>query len=85
MRRGRRKIEPRIYAYLQENPKMLDFIRQQPIWYRYLSRDGASRIPELEKEAKRFHGQTWSGRLNRMNEQVQMASMLINVANILKD
>lgn len=78
-------MERAIYLYLREQPKLLEFIRQEPRWYRYLLRDGAKRLPELEKEAKVFYGQTFSGHLNRVNDQVQMASMLINVANILKD
>ncbi|MCM3742251.1 YlbE-like family protein [Oceanobacillus luteolus] len=73
------------YQYLQNNPRALEFIRLNPIWYRYLSRDGVKRTQDLEKEVKIFFGQTFSGRLNRMNDQVQMASMLIQVANILKD
>ncbi|WP_405102428.1 YlbE-like family protein [Oceanobacillus sp. FSL H7-0719] len=73
------------YNYIKQQPKLVEFMRQRPIWYRYLSRDGATRIPELEKEAKVFYGQTLSQRLNRVNDQVQMASMLINLANLLKD
>jgi len=73
------------YFYLKQQPKLMDFIRQRPIWYRYLSRDGAARIPELEKEAKIFYGQTLSQRLNRINDQVEMAFTLINLANLLKD
>lgn len=73
------------YLYLRNRPELLKFMRQHPIWYRYLMRDGVNRLPELEKEAKIFYGQTFSGRLDRVNNQVQMASMLINLANILKD
>lgn len=73
------------YQYLRTNPRLLEYIRQHPIWYRYLSRDGIKRLEALEKEAKVFYGQTISGRLHRVNEQVQMASMLINLTNILKD
>lgn len=73
------------YFYLKQQPKLMEFIRQRPIWYRYLSREGATRIPELEKEAKIFYGQTLSQRLNRINDQVEMASTLINLANLLKD
>lgn len=73
------------YHYLLSNPKFIDYVRQNPIWYRYLLRDGVKRLPELEREVKIFYGQTISGRLNRMNDQVQMASMLIQLANILKD
>lgn len=73
------------YRYLKSQPNLLEFIRQQPNWYRYLSRDGMVRVQELEREAKIFHGKTLSQRLDRINHQVNMASMLINVADLLKD
>lgn len=79
------EMESAIYQYLRTKPELLEFMRHQPIWYRYLSRDGAKRLAELEKEANIFYGKTFSGRLSRVNDQVQMASMLINVANMLKD
>ena len=73
------------YYYLKEQPKLLEFIRYEPIWYRYLSRDGAARLSELEREAKIFYGQTLPQRLKRINQQMQMASMFIHAAELLKD
>lgn len=73
------------FLYLQNNPKIREYIRFEPIWYRYLSRDGLERIEELEIEAKRFYGLTFPQRMERFNQQLQMASMLMNVAKMMKD
>ena len=56
-----------------------------PIGYRHLSRDGLKRVNELENAAKVFYGKTLSQRMDRVNNQLQMASMLINMADLLKD
>ncbi|MGM8364245.1 YlbE-like family protein [Virgibacillus sp. W0181] len=72
------------YTYLKENPHLLQFVRYQPIWYRYITRD-PTRIYQLEKEAKLFYGKTFSQRLGQMNEQLQMAHMLISFAEAMKD
>ena len=71
--------------YLANNPKLQEFIRYEPHWYRHLSRDGLKRVNELENAAKVFYGKTLSQRMDRVNNQLQMASMLINMADLLKD
>ncbi|MHA6251404.1 YlbE-like family protein [Oceanobacillus sp. CAU 1775] len=71
--------------FLSNNPKLLEFIRHEPYWYRYLSRDGLKRVNELEREAKVFYGKTLAQRMDRVNNQLEMASMLINMADLLKD
>ncbi|HLT56845.1 MAG TPA: YlbE-like family protein [Bacillota bacterium] len=72
------------YQYLLSKPELLHFIRQEPVWYRYLSRDPDS-LALMEKEAKIFFGKTVSQRLGKMNRQVQMVHMLLQLANAMKD
>ncbi|HLR40676.1 MAG TPA: YlbE-like family protein [Virgibacillus sp.] len=72
------------YAHLRAHPELAKFVRYNPMWYRYLSRD-ANRLGELEKEAKIFYGKTFSQRLEKMNSQVQTISMLIQFAETMKD
>ena len=68
-------MNEKVYHYLQSNPGLLNFVRHNPIWYRYLSRD-PERIYELEKEAKVFYGKTFSQKIEKVSEQVQMVYML---------
>ncbi|HLR66037.1 YlbE-like family protein [Virgibacillus alimentarius] len=72
------------YSYLQNHPELLVFVRYNPVWYRYLSRD-PNKLEELEKEAKRFYGKTFTKRLEKMNNQVQMITMLMQFAGAMKD
>ncbi|MFD1849168.1 YlbE-like family protein [Oceanobacillus bengalensis] len=73
-----------VYHYLSKNPKLRDFVRYNPKWYRYLSRD-PSVLKMMEKEAKVFYGKTFPQRLEKMNNNVQMLNMLIQFADVMKD
>lgn len=77
-------MHPSCYTYLQAHPELAAFVRYNPRWYRYLSR-GADKIGEMEKEAKQYYGKTISQRLENMNNQVQMISMLMQFAGEMKD
>lgn len=72
------------YHYLQSRPDLLYFVRFNPEWYRYLTRE-PNRIYELENEAKRFYGKTFSQRLEKWSNQLQMAGMLMEFADLMKD
>jgi len=73
-----------VYNYLQANPDLLTFVRYNPIWYRYLSRD-PDKMFELEKEAKIFYGKTFSKRLEKFSEHVHLATMLVQMSQAMKD
>lgn len=72
------------YNYLSAHPDLANFVRYHPVWYRYLARD-PQRIYELKEEAKVFYGKTLQQRLERLNDQVQMVHMLIQIAGTIKD
>lgn len=72
------------YQYLQKNPELANFVRFNPVWYRYLTRD-PNRVFELVEEAKVYYGKTLPQRLEKLNNQVQMVNMLIQFANNTKD
>lgn len=73
-----------VYHYLQTNKHLLNFIRHQPMWYRYLSRD-PEKIHELEEAAKVFYGKTMSQRLEKVNEHIQLIHMLVQLSQLSKD
>lgn len=73
-----------IKEYLKERPDLIKFLRYNPEWYRYLSRD-PNNITDMETEAKIFYGKTFTQRLEKFREKVQLTSMLINMTEILKD
>lgn len=77
-------MDPSVLQYLEKNESLLFFVRYHPIWYRYLSRD-PDRIQELEKEAKKFYGKTFSQRIEQFGNNIQMLSMMMQFAGALKD
>ncbi|RKQ37376.1 YlbE-like family protein [Oceanobacillus halophilus] len=77
-------MDSSVYHYLLERPDLQNFVRYNPIWYRYLSRD-PSRISEMEKEAKRFYGKTFPQKIEKIGNNVQMLNMLMQFAGAMKD
>lgn len=69
------------YHYLKSELTLLEFVRHNPVWYRYLSRD-PSRIIEIEKEAKRFYGKTWPQQFEKAGNQLSMMKMLFQLATM---
>ncbi|BAC13403.1 hypothetical conserved protein [Oceanobacillus iheyensis HTE831] len=77
-------MDPSVQKYLKENPKLAEFIRYNPMWYRYLMRDPEN-IDKMKKEAKKFYGKTFPQQVNTISGQIQMARMLAEMAKAMKD
>ncbi|MDC3416503.1 YlbE-like family protein [Aquibacillus salsiterrae] len=77
-------MQPDLYYYLQQRADLLHFVRMNPQWYRELTRD-PSRIYDIEKEAKYFYGKTVPQRIEKLSSQMQMVSMIIQMAGAMKD
>ncbi|WP_138415051.1 YlbE-like family protein [Aquibacillus sediminis] len=77
-------MQPELYHYLQTRTDLLHFVRQNPKWYRTLSRE-PNRVGELEQEAKYFYGKTVPQRINKLSNQIQMITMLLQMAGSMKD
>ncbi|RDW18447.1 hypothetical protein CWR48_12825 [Oceanobacillus arenosus] len=77
-------MDPYSYQYISANPQLANFIRYNPIWYRYLSRD-PHRLMEMEKEAKKFYGKTFPQRIEKISSNIQMVGMLMQFADAMKD
>ncbi|WP_413379989.1 YlbE-like family protein [Alkalihalobacillus sp. 1P02AB] len=63
---------------LAEKPELRQFMRQNPIWYRKLTRN-PNQIPELEKEANYFYGKTLPQRVEKMQNNLGLAMMMIEM------
>lgn len=77
-------MHPQIYQYLKQEPELLQFVRYNPVWYRYLSRDPA-KIYELPEEAKRYYGKTFPQRVEKLRNQIEMIHVLAQFAEAMKD
>lgn len=75
------KMNRDCYHYLKSEPALLKFVRHNPVWYRYLSRD-PNRIVEIEKEAKKYYGKTWPQQFEKASNHFSMMKMLIKLATM---
>ncbi|MDG5788318.1 YlbE-like family protein [Evansella sp. AB-P1] len=67
-----------VYNYVRSQPDLHRFLRYNPMWYRKLSRNPFS-LKEMEKEAKIFHGKTFPQRMDRLQNSMNMAVMMLEM------
>ncbi|WP_078430637.1 YlbE-like family protein [Alkalihalobacterium alkalinitrilicum] len=67
-----------INMLLRSQPELKQFIRQHPQWYRKLSRD-PYQIKQLELEANQFYGKTFPQRMEKIQSNLQLAMMLVQM------
>ena len=77
-------MRPDIIRLINENHEFRAFIRQNPGWYRKLSRD-PSAIQSLEKEANYFYGRTFPQRVEKMQSNIGLAMMMMEMFKMGKD
>lgn len=71
-------MHPHVYQFLRVHKDLLNFVRKNPIWYRYLSRD-PDQISKLIKASKLFYGKTFHQRAERISNQIKMLHMLMQL------
>ena len=67
-----------VQLYINQHPEIKQFIRNNPMWYRYLSRNPESVI-QLEQEVKHFYGKTFPQKIERFQSNLNMAMMLLDM------
>lgn len=73
-----------IQYYLDQQPDLKYFIRTHPDWYQRLSRYPAELIT-LKQGADDFFGKTFSKKVERMTEKVDLIAMLLQMAVMDED
>jgi hypothetical protein len=67
-----------VYSYLEQQKELKTFIREQPQWYRKLSRN-PHEINVLEVSALHHYKKTIPHQVEKFSNGVQMASMMISM------
>ncbi|KQL18969.1 YlbE-like family protein [Cytobacillus solani] len=67
-----------IANYVGKNKQLKNFIREQPIWYRKLSRN-PQEIQSLEVAALNYYKNTIPHKVEKFSNGVQMASMMMGM------
>lgn len=71
-----------IQYYLANRPDLLTFVRENPFWYRILTRN-PEKVYEIEEEAKIFYGRTFPQRIDRFKEQLDLVHMLFSLFQVM--
>lgn len=67
-----------IANYVSKNKQLQNFLREQPIWYRKLSRNPQD-IQALEVAALNYYKNTIPHKVEKFSNGVQMASMMMGM------
>lgn len=67
-----------IANYVSKNKQLQNFMREQPIWYRKLSRNPQD-IQALEVAALNYYKNTIPHKVEKFSNGVQMASMMMGM------
>lgn len=77
-------MQPGLYQYLEGREDLIKFMRMNPEWYRKLTREPGL-LPSMEQETKIYFGQTVSQKMERVNNQIHMVQMLMQMAQTMKE
>jgi len=67
-----------VFMYLEQQKELMAFLREQPVWYRKLTRD-PSKLQIMEIEALHYYKKTIPHQVAKFSNGVQMASMMISM------
>lgn len=72
-----------IMEYLEDQKELREFIREQPNWYRKLSRNPYD-LQSLHISSLHFYKKTIPHQVEKFSNGVQMASMMFNMFQAMK-
>ncbi|WP_458414012.1 YlbE-like family protein [Schinkia sp. CFF1] len=72
-----------IQNYLATRHDLRLFIRENPVWYRILCRN-PEKLFEIEQEAKIFYGKTFPQKIDRLQQQIQLANLLVGMVSAME-
>ncbi|WP_096435533.1 YlbE-like family protein [Alteribacter populi] len=67
-----------VMQQVRSQPELWRYLRLHPKWYRTLSRNPGALV-EMEKEAKVFYGKTFPQRMDRLQNNMNLAVMLVDM------
>jgi hypothetical protein len=73
-----------VLEYIENQKDLKQFIREQPIWYRKLSRNPFD-LQALEIESLNYYKKTIPDQINKFSNNVQMASMMYHMFQAMKN
>jgi hypothetical protein len=77
-------MRPEVYHYIQTNQTLKRFLREQPIWYRKLSRN-PNQLKAFENSSLYYYKKTVPHQIERLTNSLQMASMMFQLLQTTYD
>lgn len=71
-------LRQELIEFIQTNEDLQKFIREQPIWYRKLTREPMD-IDKFELAMMQYYKKTIPDRVDKFQNQIQMASFLVEM------
>jgi hypothetical protein len=75
-------VRRELIDYLDTRPDLKIMMREQPEWYRHLSRNPLA-IYELEKNSQIFFERTFGQKVDKFNQQLRSASTILDLISAL--
>ncbi|MFD1735691.1 YlbE-like family protein [Bacillus salitolerans] len=73
-----------IRSYIKNDTELTKYIREQPYWYRRLSRD-PDQLNTFVLSSREHYRKTIPHKVQQFSEQLQMASMMINMFQVMRE
>lgn len=73
-----------VYEYLQSKPKLIQFLREQPIWYRKLTRN-PNDLEQFELASMNYFKQTIPHKVQKFTNSVEIANMMLHMYQAMKN
>ncbi|AZU61402.1 YlbE-like family protein [Neobacillus mesonae] len=73
-----------VFDYLERQKDLKRFVREQPLWYRKLSRNPYD-LQSLEIASLHYYKKTIPHQVEKFSNSVQMASMMYSMFQTMKD
>jgi YlbE-like protein len=73
-----------VQEFLANRQDLVFFLRNQPVWYRRLSREPYA-LKEFEEASRTFYGQTFPQKVDRFQNQLNMVNMMLALMTQLKN
>lgn len=72
-----------VAAYILQQPMLKKYLREQPYWYRKLSRD-PNQLQNFEISSLHYFKKTIPDQVEKFSNGVQMASMMLGMLQAMK-
>jgi len=72
-----------VYEYIQANYDLKRFLREKPIWYRYLSRN-PGQLENMHIDMMHYYKKTIPHKVSSFSQSLQLVSMMLGMMDAMR-